>query len=250
MNSEKKFSRPHSRAVKNVPQFTLIELLIVIAIIAILAALMLPALNKARATAAGAKCINQLKQVGTFMSLYNNDNNDAMPIGDQDCKSNWYSNTLAQNHAWSFWPAAVPWYMALMRNYNNDNYNILVCDTLYNYKDNRILHGHADWEGWENVKYNYIMNCRVNGLKTGRIRNAGRVFAIGEVFNENADQWGKVASPVCEWGFHYPWSTAYIHNNRQNMLFVDGHAASLQPILWPTMRPDVLLSDPNYNYNY
>lgn len=60
--------------------FSLIELLIVVAILAILIALLLPALNKAREKAFAIQCVNNMKNIGTALQLYANDTEYCMPL--------------------------------------------------------------------------------------------------------------------------------------------------------------------------
>ena len=80
--------------MKRETNFTLIELLIVIAIIAILASMLLPALNKARETARAVQCTSNLNTIGTVSLLYLGENEEIMfPWIDAAGGSPWYNTT-------------------------------------------------------------------------------------------------------------------------------------------------------------
>ena len=91
-------------------EFTLIELLVVIAIIAILAAMLLPALQSARDRAQSSRCINNLKQTGTTAQMYLDDHNNWWPSGTVNSGGgNWNNATVTESDGTSFFVGNYVW---------------------------------------------------------------------------------------------------------------------------------------------
>jgi len=201
---------PSIRATKG---FTLIELLVVIAIIAILAAMLLPALKSARDKAKQASCMNNLKQLGVLIFLYADDHEGTLPSIQPNVSG----------------PGAADW---LYQEINGD-----LVRYLPKWPQRDMLHCPSVEPKWGSFgrRTNYGLNCELFYWNSGGPKLYKKIGSISQpsvtilAADGARDTLSGLLSPgyqVCGLSL---WVSppfdfiAYIHSNGFNTLFADGH---------------------------
>jgi prepilin-type N-terminal cleavage/methylation domain-containing protein len=209
--------------------FTLIELLVAVATIAILAALLLPVLSKAKIKAQRASCVANLRQLGFGWIIYSHDNNGLLPESYSGSSNTWVMGNMRKPTE-----ATDP--------------GLIVQGKLFPYtRDTKVYHCPGDTGVTIDSKVvasvrSYSMNCFMGGrdpllgpipssakdyvpffIKDSELRRPSELWVLIDEDERSIDDGCFVTDPAAHWWYDFPATSLHRHDFSFGLAMSDGH---------------------------